>query len=355
MNQPGSASTLVIIHSSIRAGGFTLSALSKVGLKNTDADLAYCGSAVHPDDNPYSSLMVYDWGAEEPADIGRLLKDNLPVPLWNYLLNPDNSDGLATSPIKQQLWLSGLIQWHYKKLALDHIQRLSLQKQYSWFIFLRSDYLFTTPLPSLAEHLPPRSLVLDGDNYGGINDRLMIFSRQQLDTVTKVFDLGQFSTADSLAELSRFMSLDSDRNPERLLHHQMIRTGLVAETDALPQLGFCVRPHDETSRWSPGVYSPRHDVFIKYPTELALSKITQTPFIGKNREDGAQRQRALASSRPRYVDIIRACGPYRATRLAPVLLLLGEFRFVGVLWRSAAAKWRRKILSQLSGRLRKST
>ena len=355
MNQPSSASTLVMIHSSTRAGGFTLPALSTVGLKNIDADFAYCGAAVHRDTNPYTFSMVYDWGAEEPADIGSLLKDNLPDPLWNYLLNPDNSDGLATSPKRQQLWLSGLIQWHYKKLALDHIRRLSLQKRYSWFIFLRSDYLFTSALPSLAEHLPPRSLVLDGDNYGGINDRLMVFSRHQTDTVAEVFDLGQFSTTDSVAELSRFMNLDSDRNPERLLHYQMINTGMTAETDALPQLGFCVRPRGETSRWSQGVYSPRHDVFIKYPTELALSKITQTPFIAKDGKNGAPRGRSLQTSRPRYFDLIRACGPYRATRLAPVLLLLGEFRFVGVLWLSANAKWRRKIFSQLSRRLRKST
>ena len=341
MNKPGSASTLVIIQSSARGGGFTLPSLSTVGLRNIDADLAYCGSAMHPDDNPYSPLMVYDWGTEEPADIGTLLKEKLPAPLWNYLLNPDNSRGLAASPKNQQLWLLGLIQWHYKKLALDNIRRLSLQQRYSWFVFLRSDYLFTSPLPPLA-HREPRALVLQGDNYGGINDRLLVFPSGQFDRVTELFDLSQFADTDLIEALSGFMNQARPHNPERLLHFQMSRIGLAADTDALPQLGFCVRPRDESSRWSMGIYSPTRGVFIKYPTELSSAKITRSPWVAKERPYGSPRARPLTTPAPRYVDWVNTAGYHRVTRLAPLLFLLGEGRIALSIWEGAIKKKLRK-------------
>ena len=337
------ATTLAIIHSSTRAGDYTAPNLHQVGFQYTAVDLAYCGSAVEPAANPYAPRLSYDWGVSEPDDIGSLLRDSLPDNLWQYLLNPDNPDGLATTPKKQQLWLSGLIQWHYKKLALDHITQLSLSESYSWCVFLRSDFLFTSPLPPLADR-SPRALVLQGDNYGGVNDRLMVFSSNQLTAIAHVFDLSQFADPALVGELSRFMALDRHNNPERLLHFQMNRTGISAETDAIPQLGFCVRPENEGSRWSMGLYSPTRRVFIKYPTELTFSKITRSPWVKKEKPYDSPQPRALTSPAPRYVHWVTQAGYHRATRLAPLLLLLGEGRLAVSIWRGAARKNLRKTL-----------
>lgn len=341
MNQFDASSTLAIIHSSTRAGHYTAPALHRVGLRHVTADLAYCGSAVRQADNPYAADLSYDWQVAEPEDIGSLLRDVVPDALWQYLLNPDNSDGLATTAKKQQLWLSGLIQWHYKKLALEQARLRSLRERYSWFAFLRSDYLFTSPLPPLAHH-PPRALVLQGDNYGGINDRLLVFPTHQFDTVAKIFDLSPFADLNLVADLSRFMALDRHNNPERLLYFQMTRTGLASDTDALPQLGFCVRPDDESSRWSMGLYSPTRRVFIKYPTELAFSKITSSPWTAKQKPFGSPRPRPLNSPTPRYVTWVTTAGYHRATRLAPLLLLLGEGRIAWTIWKAATRKNLRK-------------
>lgn len=348
MGQSVGASTLVIIHSSVRAGHYTAPALRSVGLAHNPADFAYCGAAVDPDNNPYHPKPDFDWGVDEPADIGEVIRSTLPTPLWDYLVNPDNPRGLAATPKTQQLWLSGLIQWHYKKLALDQVQKRGLVDRYSWVVFIRSDYLFTTPLPSLNQIHPPHALVLDGDNYGGVNDRLFAFPTHHFDTVHALVDFDRLSQPDTLEDLAKFMGRHRDKNPERLLKFQLDRVGLTEQTDVLPQLGFCVRPHDESSRWSMGVYSPSRKVFIKYPTELTLAKLTTTPLIRHDKKTRGPRRRPLAAREPRHISVVKTIGHHRTTLLAPTLLVLGEARVAMVLWRKAWGKTVRKLFRKLS-------
>ena len=344
MRESGSPSALAIIHSSTRAGRYTAPSLHSVGMRNFSADIAYCGSAVEPADNPYTPRLTYDWGKAEPHDVGTFLRETLPPPVWDYFLNPDNPDGLATTHMREQLWVSGLIQWHYKKAALEHIVQLSLDERYSWVLFARSDYLFTSPLPALDKPGPPRTLVMDGEDYDGVNDRLLVFPIGDLADVIRVFDLEELVDDHAMTELAQFMESNRPKNPERLLKFQMRRVGLWERAHALPQLGFCVRPEDETSRWSMGLYSPARKVFIKYPTELALSKITSTPLVSKDPVSGAVRSRPLSSTRPGYFRWVKMAGHHRSTLLAPLLLVLGEGRLSLLIWRRAAAKTARKAL-----------
>jgi hypothetical protein len=280
---------------------------------------------------------------DEPDDVALFLKESLPHQVWDDFLNVDNPASFSSTPHRHQLWVSGLIQWHYRRLALDEIVAEGLDREFSEAVFIRSDYLFETPLPDTRALNPASLVVMDGENYGGANDRLLIFPMNQIASVREIFDVGSLASGDKRERLMRFMAGNRYKNPERLLKFQMKEAGLLQQSVAIPQLGYCVRPADETSRWSLGLYSKKRDLYLKYPTEFVLARLTVFRMALRSLFRKALPVRPLTTRRPRYLKVVTVAGHHKTTVLAPLLLALGEGTLAILLWRKAAGKTLRKL------------
>ena len=333
---------LFVIQSGVRAGSRTMDSLLRVGLRHLDADLAYCGPTVTDQNNPYSEMLSYTWTIDEPDNVVGYLQSSLPATIFDFFINENNPRGLALSKTSQQLWVSGLIQWHYRKHALEKIQEYGLDKKYSHVIFARSDYLWTSPLPPSGELVPESLVALDGDSYGGINDRLLIFPAELIQKMSRVYDLNCLGDPVKLESIRDFLRSSRRRNPETLLLFQFLENGLDKSAWLIPQLGFLVRPPDVSSRWSPGVFNPRRNLFIKYPTELLVAKFAKTFFVKKSGHTAVPQTRSAQSRRPVYVRFADLAADHPFTLLAPGLLLVGEMSVAVGLYRQAVGRRIRK-------------
>lgn len=270
---------LVVILNQTRGANVTLPALLKVGTKNIECDFAYCGAGHEDELNPYASQLTYDWHAEEPSDWVKELAQFLPPDLHHFLVDANNPVGLGREPYGLGLWTSGLIQSYFRERAMTKITALSLEQKYSWFFFIRSDFFFSRAIPSLRLLRDNRLVVMEGESYGGLNDRFLGVPSELIQLVRDMFDMKKPGQAQ---EIATFLHSRPIRNPENLLLQRVVSAGLLQSLQKVSYLGYCVRNPHEGTRGSGGIWCPRRKIYVKYLRELLLAK-SSLVFNPRNR------------------------------------------------------------------------
>jgi hypothetical protein len=265
-------SELVVILNQTRGAEITSRSLREIGAKNLDCDFAYSGATVPEGKNPYAELLRFSWEHPEPSDWTEELRSLFPQEVFHYFLDPENDSGLAGTPYEAGLWTSGLIQVVFRKRALDNIFELGLDKKYSWFFFVRSDFLFINPIPEPTKLGPESLLMMEGESHGAVNDRFLGIPIALLPQAREMANTLFAPSSETLVRMKEFFSRRPIRNPESLLLYSAREAGVFELVQKVGQLGYCVRGPGEGTRGSAGTWSPRQQVFIKYVYELLLSK-----------------------------------------------------------------------------------
>ena len=342
LNKVVAGRTLVIIQSSLR--GFDLTDLARrfVGLRNVDFDLAYCGSA----DEPFQALagFQYSWVEQEEDKVGEFLRGKFPQGVWELFLDPDNQDGFSSTETGHQLWVSGLIQGYYRLLALNNIVSLRLTEVYSYFVFIRSDYLFLYPLPNFAAGFGKYLYFFEGESYGGVCDRFVAVPRELVAQFARIYDFSDLLESAALQATQKFIAQSPYKNPETLLWQRLVHHQLIEVARSIRQRGFCIRQPSDSSRWTLGFYSRKRQLFVKYPTEFALARIGKLFLEIRVRSIHGRREGRPLTRRPSpWVRFVGWAGGKYRPRVAVLIAALGEWSLASEIWKQSSRKKTREI------------
>ena len=267
---------LVAVVAETRAWEITAESFLSNVIEPLGADLALC-IGDHEATNPLHRRARYVWRTEEPDDWGPLYDRRAGHGRWRALLTPGAQLlGGIEDPKASEIG-SGAIVLYFRQFLADSIEREGIADQYDWLIVTRSDLLWPTPHPPIDCLSPRHIYALDGEGYGGVEDRHLIVPRRHVPRFLKVPD-PIFSDPEKLRrELDR-ISVAQDwpvLNPERFLAARLRRLGLWRRVRFLPYVPYLVRAPGGATRWSPGSFDKELGGYIKYPTELERSRIAQ--------------------------------------------------------------------------------
>jgi hypothetical protein len=240
------------------------------------ADLALCVGD-HESENPFYERAKFVWRTREPDDWGELYDQKAGGPQWRVLLTPGAQllGGIDDPEIKEIG--SGAIVLYFRQFLKESIQREGIADDYDWLVVTRSDLLWPAPHPSIRHLSARRIYALDGESYGGVEDRHLIVPRRYIRRFLQVPD-PIFSDPIGLKNQLDRISVAQDwpvLNPERYLAARLKSLGLMRRVRFLPYVPFLVRTPGGSTRWSPGYFDEELGAYIKYPTELERSRIAQ--------------------------------------------------------------------------------
>ena len=272
--------TLTIITCQTREGNFNFPSLLDNLFKPLNSDLAFCGSA---DDYAADSILresKYIWNFAEPKDWD-LACDEISQngSNWRDLCAPGDSF-LDVSWFRDGSIASGFIVMYWREVLRQNLT-VEILNQYEWFVVTRSDFQWVVPHPNVNLLNKDEIYLLDGEKYGGISDRHMIFHRNLAEQILGIAS-PIFQDSKKLLEYFKDNSIENI-NCERFLLLMMKKNGVANQFRFLPYLGFCVRHHETSSRWSQGQYNKKLDLYVKYPTERRYS--SRAKFAVRSDED----------------------------------------------------------------------
>jgi hypothetical protein len=240
-------------------------------LRPLKSELAFCGST--DDNSELSGDQIlkncrYIWNFQEPKDWAKACDDiSTDQGAWRNLvkLSPTFLGGTGYS----ESLGSGIIIMYWREILRKKISNEVLET-YEWFVITRSDFFWKIKHPKV-KYLNKRYIyLLDGERYGGISDRHIIFHR---DLAKKVLSLAQpiFSDANNLEWELKLLNLDY-LNPEIYLAFMIDKYKLSEQIKFLPYLGYTIRRPQTKTRYSEGTYYEKLGLFIKYPEEYRMVK-----------------------------------------------------------------------------------
>jgi hypothetical protein len=270
--QAAKPKALVVVLNQTRGAQVTIGPLLSTGLSQLDWTVAYCGAKPEAGPNPYAGVAEFLWEYDEPVSWLEELERILPSSLHGFFLDTKALNGISTSPEHVQLWISGWIQNVFRVRALYKISLLRLDKCFDWIFFVRSDYFFLSPIVLDDTSANGGLTFMVGDSYGGLNDRLTGIPSSLVPSVKRALDYSKAGFIGQNDQLFWFLRREYSRNPETLMWFQLKKVGLMDGASFVAQLGFCLRLEHDHSRWATGFWSRRRALYVKYPTELLLSK-----------------------------------------------------------------------------------
>ena len=181
---------LVCILSATRAHEHCFSSFKTHVLDELNADLAVA-LTINPDydyANPFWQHAKYRWTAPDFADFGQgfdlaqrwiCAQRGLIPQDWRALLAVKGIwQGRIHSPEPQRTASS--IQTFCRWLLLHGMRQDGVLDRYDRFVLTRSDFVWLSPHPPLDILDPDLIWVPEGENYGGLNDRHLVASRQNI-------------------------------------------------------------------------------------------------------------------------------------------------------------------------------
>lgn len=216
-----------------------------------------------------------DWARPEPEDWAmELMATGVDLEAWVHAANihPQFLPGIpipGSPPPPAPGKGSGAIIffWRYllgKKL-LAELNGLKAE----WFAITRSDFLWRLPHPPLENLDPSQVYFLDGERYGGVSDRHVLFHRDLAEPVLTVcHDLFE----ETRQVVSRYGHLDFI-NPEVFLFHEWSRLGVMERAVFLPYPCFSVRSEGAPSKGQYGLYNRDLGMYVKYGDEELQSRV----------------------------------------------------------------------------------
>jgi len=272
--------TLTIVLCQTRELDHTYNLMRKNLLNPLNSDLAYCGAVItDPREITLKGQFKFIWELNEPTDwiaeidryqIGdswKQLVENFPHLFGGTGLH--NSNG------------SGLIIMYWRDLLRTFITPQILEA-YEWFVITRSDFMWISSHPNVRHLKGEQIYFLDGEKYGGVSDRHMIFHR---DFANAMFSLAEPIFFDSQRLNHSLMASKNipprnEVNPEYYLKFRLENLGIFSKVKFLPYLGYTIRYASTSTRWSTGEYSERKGLYIKYPREFYAARIAKFVIRG---------------------------------------------------------------------------
>jgi hypothetical protein len=274
--------TLTIVLCQTRESALTYRSLKKNVLRPLKSELAFCGSSDANSESSTDQILKnsrYVWNFQEPKDWAKAC-DAISVDkgAWRNLVNlsPTFLGGTGYSKSVG----SGIIIMYWREILRKNISKEVLET-YEWFVITRSDFFWKIKHPKV-KYLNKRCIyLLDGERYGGISDRHIIFHR---DLAKKVLSLAEpiFCDADNLVQELKLLNLDF-LNPEIYLAFMIEKYNLSGHLKFLPYLGYTIRRPETKTRWSEGTYNEKLGLYVKYPEEYRLANEYFKKFRSQNK------------------------------------------------------------------------
>jgi hypothetical protein len=274
MGMRGRQRVLVAVVAETRAWEVTAESFFSNVLDELGADLALC-IGDHEGPNPMHERARFVWQAKEPENWSEEYDRKAGSSDWRVLLRP-GAQLLGGIEDSTELG-SGAIVQYFRQFLKESIEREGIAGDYDWLIVTRSDLLWPIPHPS-TRYLSSRHIyALDGEGYTGLCDRHLVVPRSYIGRVLEVAD-PIFTDPRGLQRQLDRISLAQDwhvLNPERFQAARFKTLGLLRRVRYLPYVPYLVRAPGNTTRWTQGQLDEELGAYIKYPTELARSRIAQ--------------------------------------------------------------------------------
>jgi hypothetical protein len=271
--------TLVIVYSETREYQHTFDNFKHYVLNELNADLALC-VAINPRENPNNPFYKeakYIWKYQEPEDWGDA---------FDYASEYEQVENnwRTLKPIKDQ-WLGGIKGDHAQKGSggillffrwLTKIKLLenNLLNEYDRFIYTRSDYLYETPHIPLHLLSKDKIWIPDGEDYGGVTDRYMACSAQNIIPALSVLD----SILKTPQNLIDTMSYYQEWNLEKFIKFSFRKTGIWDQVQRFPFNMYSLRSEGGHTSWKEGRFNKNLGYYVKYPHEYHSAMISKNIF-----------------------------------------------------------------------------
>jgi hypothetical protein len=268
-------SVLVAIIGETRAWELTTDEFSSNVLDTLDADLALCVRDGEPS-NPFYERARYVWRYAESEDWAKQYDESVGSSAWRTLLpvSPQFLAGIVNPEPPQIAGVAILL--YYRRLLRQLLERERLPEKYDWLVITRSDFRWPMPHPHVRYLSDRHVYLLDGEQYGGIEDRHAIVPRRYVKQFLSLPD-PVFDDPEGLRlRLERAMQeegWDNYLNLERFLAWRLKEIGLWSRVRYLPYVPFAVRAPGGTTKWSAGVFDEELGCYVKYPAEKERSEI----------------------------------------------------------------------------------
>jgi hypothetical protein len=259
--------TLTIVLCQTREGNFNYSSLLENVLGPLKSDLAFCGNAEPNSEDKILNESRYIWNFPEPSDWATAC-DEISSEESNWRELCIFGDNFLGGTGYGNTVGSGLIIMYWREILRQNLTSEILNK-YEWFVITRSDFKWIARHPSVELLNEDEIYFLDGEKYGGISDRHIIFNRSHADKILGIASPIFKDSSQLVEDLTRKGIYDL--NPEKYLLTMLEKIGLESRLRFLPYMGFSIRHPGANTRWSQGKYDKRLGLYIKYPTEFRYS------------------------------------------------------------------------------------
>ena len=272
--------TLVIILGQARADKLTWTTFKTHVLDELNADLALCigESPNNNSSNFYWANAKYKWIVPEYEDFGDGFDQ---IQLERY---GRTTDWRKILQVKNQ-WLGGIkgegehpgsagILIYFRAKLYDLLVKENISDRYDRFIITRSDFIWEIPHPKVERLHPKYIWIPYGEFYGGVTDRHVVLSKQNIGAYLNLIDP---ILEDTDALISSMMSYIRKPiwNLERYILFHLKRLNMASEIRFLPYIMYSVRDQSTPTRWAQGVYDSELGYYIKYPTEKERTTLTK--------------------------------------------------------------------------------
>ena len=277
--------SLVVVLCQTRELDKTYNSLVRNVLSPLNGEISFCVSTSEsvPSEvvyDPHNSCFV-----EEPRSWNAAFNEAMGSNNWIKLLDLGlGKELLGGAEDSRTVGSGGIIMWFrvvLGKFAADN----NFVSKFDWFAIVRSDFLWEYPLPPITSLDPNKIYLLDGEKYGGVSDRFILFSRRN---ALKIFSIGNdlFSSSDDFVARVRHKTelLETHLNPEKYLALHIDKLCLSGDLVFLPYNGWAIRSEGTNTRWSQGVYSKRLGLYVKYPGEYFKAKLGKRLGLGSKRQ-----------------------------------------------------------------------
>lgn len=270
---------LVIFFSETREYQHTFERYKRYVLDELNADLALCVAINQRENqnNPFYKAAKYIWQYQEPEDWGKgfdFASSHEGVEnRWRILEDiKDQWLGGVKGP-KTQKGSAGIMlffRWFTKMKLLEK----GLVEKYDRFIYTRSDYLYETPHIPLELLSKDKIWIPDGEDYGGVTDRYMACSAQNIIPALSIAD----PIIKTPLELFKEMTFFKKWNLEKFLKFSFKRTGLWDQVQRFPFTMYSLRSKGAHTSWTKGTFNRELEYFVKYQHEYDSAQISKAVF-----------------------------------------------------------------------------
>ena len=268
-------SVLVVVLTSTRGWELTAENLISNVVEELDADLALCVNAGEPHNSLYDAAK-YVWRlVPSDDDWAEAFDRTAGHSRWRILLEPGGHlfGGVKDAENPQETVTAAPL--YFRRFLNESMRDTGLAQAYDWLVVTRSDFLWRVPHPRVELLSDRRIYVLDGEEYGGVEDRHIVVPRRHVDRFLGLTD-PIYSDPDWLKRyLDRRSAMQgwAFLNLERFVAARLKQDGLWRSVRHLPYVPYMVRGPGGTTSWSVGEFNEELGYYIKYPSEFDRSEI----------------------------------------------------------------------------------